>query len=150
VGDINGDGKPDLAVANEFSGNVSVLFGQGDGTFLEAVNYGVGLSPFSVAVGDFDIDGNPDLAVANFDANDLSVLLNTCASASIELSIVRAVSTFTLSWPFASTATVLESTTTLSPPKWQPAVEMWMTNNGRLEVTTQADQGQRYFRLLKP
>ena len=150
VGDFNSDEKPDLAVANEFSGNVSVLFGQGDGTFREAANYGVGSSPFCVAVGDFDGNGNPDLVVANYDANNLSVLLNTCASAFIELSIVRGVSTITLSWPFASTANVLESTTTLASPNWQPALEMRMTNNGRLEVTTPVDQGERYFRLPKP
>ena len=39
VGDFNGDGKPDLAVANDGSNNVSVLLGNGDGTFQTAVNY---------------------------------------------------------------------------------------------------------------
>jgi hypothetical protein len=38
VGDFNGDGKADLAVANSGSGNVSVFFGYGDGTFQAAVN----------------------------------------------------------------------------------------------------------------
>jgi hypothetical protein len=63
VGDFNGDGKPDLAVAN--SSGVSVLLGQGDGTFLPAVNYAAGNGPSAVAVGDFNGDGKPDLAVAN-------------------------------------------------------------------------------------
>jgi hypothetical protein len=63
VGDFNGDGIPDLAVANVGSDNVSVLLGHGDGTFGPAVNYGVGISPRSVAVGDFNGDGVPDLAV---------------------------------------------------------------------------------------
>ena len=45
VGDFNGDGKLDLAVANEGSNNVSVLLGNGDGTFQAAVNYGAGLGP---------------------------------------------------------------------------------------------------------
>ena len=43
VGDFNGDGKADLAVANYNSNNVSVLLGNGNGTFQAAVNYGAGL-----------------------------------------------------------------------------------------------------------
>jgi predicted NUDIX family NTP pyrophosphohydrolase len=75
VGDFNGDGKPDLAVANEESNNLSVLLGNGDGTFQTAVNYSVGLQPWSVAVGDFNLDGKPDLAVANEGSSNVSVLL---------------------------------------------------------------------------
>ena len=47
VGDFNGDGKADLAVANSCSDNVSVLLGNGDGTFQAAVNYAVGSEPAS-------------------------------------------------------------------------------------------------------
>ena len=65
IGDFNGDGRPDLAVANVDSNTVSVLLGNGDGTFQAAVNYGVGTKPFSVVVGDFNGDGKPDLAVTN-------------------------------------------------------------------------------------
>jgi hypothetical protein len=65
IGDFNGDGKPDLAVANRDSNDVSVLLGNGDGTFQAAVNYGAGSGPISMAMGDFNGDGKPDLAVAN-------------------------------------------------------------------------------------
>jgi hypothetical protein len=75
VGDFNGDGIPDLAVANSNSNNVSVLLGKGDGTFNAAVNYGAGTNPYSVAVGDFNRDGKPDLATANYGSNNVSVLL---------------------------------------------------------------------------
>ena len=75
VGDFNGDGKMDLAVANEGSDNVSILLGNGDGTFQAAVNYGAGTDPDSVAVGDFRGDGKLDLVVANYYSNNVSVLL---------------------------------------------------------------------------
>src|SRR5437667_8495064 len=68
TGDLNGDGKLDLAVANQSSGDVSVLLGHGDGTFDAATNYVVGTFPQSVAMGDFNRDGKLDLAVA--DASD--------------------------------------------------------------------------------
>ncbi|HZL37246.1 MAG TPA: FG-GAP-like repeat-containing protein, partial [Tepidisphaeraceae bacterium] len=67
VGDFNGDGKPDLAVAlaDYYSNNVSVLLGNGNGTFQPTVNYTAGTRPQSVTVGDFNGDGKPDLAVAD-------------------------------------------------------------------------------------
>ena len=70
VGDFNGDGKLDLAVANVGTvgvspGTVSILLGNGDGTFQPAVNYSAGQGATSVAVGDFNGDGKLDLAVAN-------------------------------------------------------------------------------------
>jgi predicted NUDIX family NTP pyrophosphohydrolase len=78
VGDFNGDGTPDLAVANHdyVSGKVSVLLGNGDGSFQAAQDFGVGSYPVSVAVGDFNGDGTPDLAVANESSKDVSVLLS--------------------------------------------------------------------------
>ena len=54
---------------------VSVLLGNGNGTFQAAVNYTAGLAPSSVALGDFNGDGILDLAVVNDASNDVSVLL---------------------------------------------------------------------------
>src|SRR5206468_1155480 len=73
--DFNGDGRPDLATANSDSNNVSVLLGNGDGTFQAAPTLVAGSRPESVAVGDIDRDGVPDLAVANSGSSDVSVLL---------------------------------------------------------------------------
>jgi hypothetical protein len=78
-GDFNGDGKLDLAVADNGNGQtdstVSVLLGNGDGTFQPAVGYGVGVQPFSIAAADFNQDGKQDLAVLNAGSNTVSILL---------------------------------------------------------------------------
>ncbi len=77
IGDLNGDGHPDLVVANLNSGSVSVLLGGGSGAFTPAPGspISVGGSPESVAIGDLNGDGHPDLAVAIIDSNSVSVLL---------------------------------------------------------------------------
>src|SRR6266511_2449891 len=72
IADFNGDGKLDLAVANTDTDNVSVLLGNGNGTFSSAQNFAAGDGPQSVAIGDFNGDGKRDLAVANGFSNNLS------------------------------------------------------------------------------
>jgi uncharacterized repeat protein (TIGR01451 family) len=64
VADFNGDGHPDIAVANSGSGNVSVLLNKGDGTFKPAINFDAGMAgPTFIEVADFNNDGKQDLAV---------------------------------------------------------------------------------------
>ena len=75
IGDVNGDGRPDLVTANNGSGDVSVLLGAGDGTFRPQARPMAGRSPFLVAIGDVNGDGRPDLVTANFGYNNVSVLL---------------------------------------------------------------------------
>ncbi|MBI5709406.1 MAG: VCBS repeat-containing protein [Candidatus Eisenbacteria bacterium] len=79
AGDFNGDLITDLAVANQSSGNISILLGQGaggvgDGTFAAAVNYPCGANPYAVSVADWSQDGIADLAVVNNTSATLSTL----------------------------------------------------------------------------
>ena len=74
--DLDDDGDLDLAVANWYSDNVSILKNNGDGTFHGAVNYGVGDAPGSVFCADLDGDGDLDLAVANYYSDNVSILKN--------------------------------------------------------------------------
>jgi FG-GAP-like repeat/FG-GAP repeat len=66
AGDFNGDGKLDLAVTNEGSNTVSILLGDGTGSFTLASSPSTGRLPLGVAAGDFNADGKPDLAVSNY------------------------------------------------------------------------------------
>jgi hypothetical protein len=66
IGDLNGDGKPDLAVANDFYQGVSVLLGNGNGTFQPKTDYTTGGSAArSVALRDLNGDGKLDLAAGD-------------------------------------------------------------------------------------
>ena len=75
VGDFNGDGKPDVAVANEMDNTVSILLGKPDGTFAAKVDYPVGYSPNSIVAVDLNGDGRLDLAVTSQYDYTVSVLL---------------------------------------------------------------------------
>src|SRR5262249_50600177 len=78
VADLNGDGKPDLAVANGNGHTGSVLLHNDKGTFAPKGDNFESADPSAVASADLNGDGKPDLAVGNnFSGNDnLSVLLN--------------------------------------------------------------------------
>ena len=75
TGDFNGDGKIDLAVANSNAGTVSILLGNGDGTFTAQPTVTVGAGAHWIVTGDFNEDGKLDLAVANSGSNTVSILL---------------------------------------------------------------------------
>jgi VCBS repeat protein len=75
VGDLAGDGKPDIVTANQDDNNVAVLTNKGDGsgTFYLASYYSVGTNPRSVAIGELG-DGLTSIVTANAGANTVSIL----------------------------------------------------------------------------
>jgi hypothetical protein len=77
VGDFNGDGKPDVAVANNVSWNVTILLSDGSGGFTQPAGTPpfVGQGPWSIAVSDFNGDGKLDLVTANIFSDDVMVML---------------------------------------------------------------------------
>ncbi len=75
VADLNGDGIPDLAIANGGGNNVLVYLGTGNGQFGPANSFFTGTNPAGITISDLNHDGIPDLVIANQGSNDVSVLL---------------------------------------------------------------------------
>jgi len=96
IGDIDGDGKPDVAVTNSFTNTVSILKNTStvgsitSSSFAAAVDYKTGLGPTSVAIADIDGDGKPDLVVADFNAKTISVLRNKATVNTIDTNSLAA------------------------------------------------------------
>jgi hypothetical protein len=84
VGDLNNDGILDLVAANKISGDVSILLGNGDGTFQSAENFGVNGFGLAATIGDFNGDGAPDIAAAT-GPGGVSILTNRVAGPAVAL-----------------------------------------------------------------
>jgi hypothetical protein len=92
VSDLNADGKPDLAVGTGyvFGNSVSVLLGNGLGSFSVSATVAVGGQPQSAVANDFNGDDKIDLATANGQANTVSVLFNCTVPVSTLIYTVKA------------------------------------------------------------
>lgn len=77
AGDLNADGLLDLFATNGLKGGISILAGNGDGTFQSSATFAAGGNSVSIALADLNGDGRPDLVVSNQADNTVSVLLNT-------------------------------------------------------------------------
>lgn len=76
IADFNGDHILDIATVNFTSNDVSVLLGNGDGTFQAAVSYPVGTEPTAITTVDLNGDGSQDIAVADEIGKTIAVLIN--------------------------------------------------------------------------
>ena len=116
--DFNGDGLLDLAVTSTplglNPGNlVSLLLGNGDGTFTQPQVFGAGYLSYSAVVGDFNGDSAPDLATANGGSNTVSVLLNARGTA---MTFVSSANPSALGQSVMFTATLATSVPNGTPP----------------------------------
>ncbi|MGA2371882.1 MAG: FG-GAP-like repeat-containing protein, partial [Candidatus Korobacteraceae bacterium] len=75
IADFNGDGIPDVVVADLINDNIDILLGESNGSLQPPQPYAVGQHPFSVAAADFNGDGVPDVAAVNVLGDTTSILL---------------------------------------------------------------------------
>jgi len=75
IGDVNGDGVPDVVTVNLASNDITILLG-GKDTFTWAATISVGGAPYGIALGDLNGDGKADIVVANSRDNSISILLS--------------------------------------------------------------------------
>jgi hypothetical protein len=81
IGDIDGDGKPDIAVANRGTNKVSILKNNsenGNISFSTYQDFNTGQSPMGIALGDLNGDGRTDIASVNSGSNTVSIFRQTC------------------------------------------------------------------------
>jgi hypothetical protein len=76
IGDLNGDTRSDIVVANSGDDNVMILRGNGLGGFTAGPMLPVGDDPVSIAIDDLNNDGKLDIATGNFNSKDVTILLN--------------------------------------------------------------------------
>ena len=79
-GDLDGDGKQDIAVTNSNSSHISVYINTssvGNISYGSKVDFQTGTNPRGISIRDIDLDGKPDIIVTNFSSNSISVLRNT-------------------------------------------------------------------------
>lgn len=81
IGDLNGDGIPDLAVANNGDNTISILYGAAGGTFTAGPTLTTGTQPYGIAIGDFSNNGVNDIAVTCYSTSQLYVFSNNGSGA---------------------------------------------------------------------
>jgi hypothetical protein len=160
--DLNGDGRPDLIVANTtnvaYGVGALVVFTNNAGYQLSSnATINVGIFSCCVIAADLNADGKPDLVVVNQDANTLTVLLNTNnfppPVATPVLSLKLQSSILNASWPSASPGWSLEENSDLTKTNWlasgfngYPIAD----DGTNKSLTFPFPNGNRLFRLLHP
>jgi K319-like protein/VCBS repeat protein/PKD domain-containing protein len=86
-GDVTADGNVDLVVANRFDDTISVLAGDGSGSFAAQLTFAAGDGPDRFALADVNADGALDVALPAANEDKLSVVLNTCPIGPVNLQV---------------------------------------------------------------
>jgi hypothetical protein len=130
IADLNADGKPDIAVTNQGSLNISVFINNTTGatpTFAARQDFAANSGVQGLAISDIDGDGRPDIGVSNFSTNNLSVFRNTTVGG--VLSFATKVDFTTGNGPYSITAADLD-------------------NDGKADLAT-ANQGSNTISVFK-
>jgi gliding motility-associated-like protein len=146
LGDINGDGRPDLAVINKNSNSVSVFRNtstSGSITFATKINYSTGMDPYSIAMGDIEGDGKLDLVVTNVVSGTVRVHRNT-----IQSSVPPVIGSIApTSAQVGSTITISGSNFNITPTKnivWFGAVRAAVTAATATQLSVTVPAGATY------
>jgi hypothetical protein len=141
VGDFNGDNRPDIVSGNYAS--LSVLLGNGDGTFATATNYFVGGR--HAAVGDFNKDGMPDIAL------DLGSRVGLFWNDTLpRLQISKAVGGARIAWPAWKFYSLEASASVGQAKSWQSVTNTPVTFGSQYVITNACEGGLQAFRLKRP
>jgi hypothetical protein len=140
---LSNDKNLDLAVANKGANSISILIGQGDGTFLPKVDIPTGTVPVSVVAGDFNGDGNPDLAVANQSDNTISLFFGDGKGGFSAPTTVPAL----LKTGRAPTALAVASLHGATYANGQPILDLAVVNQGDSTVSIFIGNGDGSFKV---
>jgi len=140
LGDLDGDGVLDLAVANVLgtqANKVSIAIGNGDGTFSANSQEAAAAVPREAAIVDLNRDGNPDVVTGNDTSNNVTVLLATPPSASVTPSLA-----FANQVPAIPSAEQSITVRNDGPPRLRPgAVALGGANAGEFAITSNSCTG---------
>lgn len=114
-GDLNADGRLDLALGTAIHNTLALLLGNGDGTFAEPVQFPGPPNPRGIAVGDFNADGRLDVALGSQGNSTLSIHLQTPASF---LPPIPTGEWMLIRWNDSANGLQLQHSPTLNPPQW--------------------------------